>query len=431
MAIRVGEKFGTYELTKELGRGGAGIVYEGYDPSTKKNIALKVANKLSFKTPKSIKHFEKIFFNEAHIVGQLTHPNIIKIFDAGVEEDVFYFVMELVPGGNTLKSYCHPDRLLSYQQIIDIIYKCADALNYAHKEGVIHRDVKPTNILLTEEMDVKFCDFGNSHLASGVTDTTMPTGFIGSPRYMSPEQAQEDVVTNQTDLFSLGIVLYELLTGCHPFATDSFSRLIYKITNEPPPPLKQFRPDIPEIFEKIIYRLLQKDPTNRYKTGFDLAGDIRLATDFLDEPDTGDHLNEQKKLSEMQALAFFSGSSDAEILEIMRVATWCEHRAGDEIIVQGEKDAAFYVVVSGNVEVYHTNKLIDLIQAGDCFGEMGYLTKAKRTATVRAKDTVHLLKLSDQQIDQMSLGCQLHFNRVFLRTLLERLSVTTSKAFGR
>ena len=427
MTISAGEKLGKYELIKKLGHGGVGIVYEGYDPSTQQKVAVKVANKLSFKTPKSVEHFSKIFFNEARIIGKLTHPNIIKILDAGTEDKMFYFIMELVPGGDTLYSYCRPNKRFSYQRVIEIISKCANALHYAHQKGVIHRDVKPTNILLTKEMDVKFCDFGNSHLATGVADNTMPTSFIGSVRYMSPEQAQEGVLTHQTDIFSLGVVLYELLTGHHPFAADGFSRLIYKITNEPPPPLKSFCPDIPEIFEKIIYRVLQKDPSNRYKTALDFAGDIRLAMDFLDESENHDSLNDQKKFSEVQALDFFAGSSDAEISEIMHTATWCEHKSGEEIVVQGETDAAFYVVVSGNVEVYHDTKLIDTIKAGDCFGEMGFLTKAKRTATVRAGDNVHLLKLNNEQVDRMSLGCQLHFNRVFLRTLLKRLSVTTSK----
>ena len=159
--------------------------------------------------------------------------------------------MELVEGGHTLKPYCKPDNLLPYEQVVEIIFKCAKALDYAHRVGVIHRDIKPTNILLTKDMDVKFCDFSIAHLMTEEAESTMPTGFVGSPRYMSPEQVQEDMITNQTDLFSLGIVMYELLTGKHPYAADGFSRLIYKIINEQPPALRNYRKDIPEILSRF------------------------------------------------------------------------------------------------------------------------------------------------------------------------------------
>ena len=121
--------------------------------------------------------------------------------------------MELVPGGKTLKHYCSPETLLPYEQVVEIIFKCAKALDYAHREGVIHRDIKPTNILVTDDMDVKIVDFSIAHLMTEDTTMTMPMGFVGSPRYMSPEQAQEDNITHQTDLFSLGVVMYELLTS--------------------------------------------------------------------------------------------------------------------------------------------------------------------------------------------------------------------------
>jgi len=428
MATDIPKKLGKYEIIKELGRGSMGVVYEGHDPFTDHHVALKVANTHKFRNKKSAERYKKTFFNEAHTAGKLKHPNIIDILDAGAEGDICYIVMELVEAGNTLKPYCTPENLLPYEQVVEIIFKCAKALDYAHRVGVIHRDIKPTNILLTKDMDVKFCDFSIAHLMTEEAETTMPTGFVGSPRYMSPEQAQEDLITNQTDLFSLGIVMYELLTGKHPFAADGFSRLIYKITNESPPPLRDYRTDIPVIFEKIIYHALQKNPEKRYKMGLNMAADLSLAFDYLDEPQ--EDLDEKERFLQVKELDFFQGFSEAEIWEIIRACVWQDYEDGQEVVVQGDVDEAFFVIVSGSVDVYRETNLIGGIKEGDCFGEMGYLSNTERTATIQAKDFVRLLKINSTVIDQLSVGCQLHFNKVFLRTLVKRLSLTTAKVLN-
>ncbi len=424
MLTEIPKKLGKYEIIRELGRGSMGVVYKGHDPFTDHRVALKVANIHSLKK-KATERYKKIFFNEAHTAGKLKHPNIIEILDAGAEDDVCYIVMELVEGGHTLKLHCKPDNLLPYEQVIEIIFKCAKALDYAHRIGVVHRDVKPTNILLTKNMDVKFCDFSIAHLMTGEAETTMPTGFVGSPRYMSPEQAQEDLITNQTDLFSLGIVMYELLTGNHPFAADGFSRLIYKIINEQPPPLKDYRKDVPAILEKIIHHVLQKNPEKRYKMGLNLAADLSLAFDYLDIPQ--EDINEKERFLQVQSLDFFQGFSEAEIWEIIRVCVWQEYAAGQEIVVQGDIDEALYVVIAGVVNVYREANLIGSVESGDCFGEMSYRSKTKRTAMIRANNAVRLLKINSTAVDQLSVGCQLRFNKIFFGTLVRRLSFTGRK----
>jgi hypothetical protein len=222
--------------------------------------------------------------------------------------------------------------------------------------------------------------------------------------------------------------MYELLTGKHPFAADGFSRLIYKITNEQPPPLRSYRSDIPEIFEKIIYHVLQKNPERRYKMGLNMAADLSLAFDYLDEPQ--EDLDEKERFTQVQELEFFQGFSEAEIWEIIRSCVWQEYEAGQEVLVRGDVDEAFYVIVAGDVDVYRKTSRIGTIKAGDCFGEMGSLSNTERTATIQAKDAVRLLKINSTVIDQLSVGCQLHFNKVFLRTLVKRLSLTTAKVLN-
>ncbi|MGB1801331.1 MAG: serine/threonine protein kinase, partial [Gammaproteobacteria bacterium] len=269
--MKIPEKLGKYEIKEQVGRGSMGVVYKGHDPFSDKDVAVKVAMSESLNDKESGERYRKMFFNEAHTAGTLKHPNIVDILDAGVEEseegDHCYIVMELIENGDTLKTYCNSKNLLPLETVVEIIFKCAKALDYAHRNGVVHRDIKPTNILIDKDRDVKIADFSIAHLVNSDTTSTMPMGFVGSPRYMSPEQVQEDQITNQTDLFSLGIVMYELLTGKHPFAADSFSRLIHMIINEEHTPLSTHRSDVPDILEKIIHHALQKNPEKRYKMG--------------------------------------------------------------------------------------------------------------------------------------------------------------------
>jgi serine/threonine protein kinase len=425
MASQIPAKLGKYEIHKQIGKGSMGLVYEGYDPFSDRKVAVKVALSDSLRDRESGERYRKMFFNEAHTAGMLKHPNILEILDAGADGDECYIVMELVEGGETLKSYCTPENLLPLKQVIEIIFKCAKALDYAHRKGVIHRDIKPTNILLTPDMDVKIGDFSIAHVISADTTHTMPMGFVGSPRYMSPEQVQEDTITNQTDLFSLGIVMYELLTGKHPFMADSFSRLIHKIINEKPPPLGTYRADLPEILEKIIHHSLQKSQEKRYKMGLNMAADLSLAFDYLEEPQVNIEL--QEKFNAIKQLDFFRDFPDTEIWEIIHACMWAEVEAGKEIIVEGEIDDSFFIITSGSVEIRKGNKLIGILHEGDCFGEMAYLAKAERSATIAARDRVQLLKINATLIEQVSVDCQLHFSKVFLRTLVKRLTETTTR----
>ncbi|MBL1142893.1 MAG: protein kinase [Proteobacteria bacterium] len=426
--MKIPEKLGKYEIKEQVGRGSMGIVYKGHDPFADRDVAVKVAMSESLNDKESGERYRKMFFNEAHTAGTLKHPNIVEILDAGVEEDEdgdhCYIVMELIEEGDTLKSHCNAKNLLPLELVVEIIFKCAKALDYAHRNGVIHRDIKPTNILITPDQDVKIADFSIAHLINSDTTSTMPMGFVGSPRYMSPEQVQEDQITNQTDLFSLGIVMYELLTGKHPFAADSFSRLIHMIINENHSPLSTYRTEMPEILEKIIHHALQKNPEKRYKMGLNFAADLSLAFDYLEEPQQD--VEAQEKFNTIQTLSFFSEFPESEIWEIIHACVWQSYVAGDQIIVEGDIDDSFYIITSGEVDVYKDGALIGHLNKGDCFGEMAYLSKAERTATIMAKGRVELMKVNATLIEQVSVECQLHFSRVFMQTLVKRLSDTTA-----
>ena len=424
MAAAIPEKIGKYEIQKLAGKGSMGVVYQGYDPFSDQLVAVKLALVESLKDKETGARYRKMFFNEAHTAGMLKHPNIVSILDAGVDEDDCYIVMELVEGAETLKTFCKPDNLLPIEQVVEIVFKCAKALDYAHRKGVVHRDIKPTNILLTKDMDVKIADFSIAHVVTSDTTHTMPTGFVGSPRYMSPEQVQEDSITNQTDLFSLGIVMYELITGKHPFTADSFSRLIYKIINEKHPLLSSHRPDVPQILEQIVHHSLEKTAAKRYKMGLNMAADLSLAFDYLEE--TQQDIDEEEKFNAVQRLDFFQDFSIPEVWEIINACIWQDFEADADIIVEGDIDDCFYIIASGTVEVQKEGQTIGLLYEGDCFGEMGYLSKTERSATITANERVQLMKINATLIEQVSVDCQLHFSKVFLRTLVKRLSTTTA-----
>jgi len=428
MPVSVPKKLGKYEIQKQVGRGSMGIVYQGYDPFADRLVAVKVAMSDSLKDRESGQRYRKMFFNEAHTAGMLKHPNIMSILDAGVDGDECYIVMELVEGGDTLKTYCKADNLLPVKQVVEIIFKCAKALDYAHRQGVIHRDIKPTNILVTRDRDVKIGDFSIAHVISAENTHTMPSGFVGSPRYMSPEQVQEDSVSNQTDLFSLGIVMYELLTGRHPFIADSFSRLIHKIINEQQPPLSTYRSDLPEILERIISHALQKSPARRYKMGLNMAADLSLAFDYLEQPE--EDIGEQEMFNAIQNIDFFKEFPESEIWEIIRACIWQTCRLDEQIIVEGELDDSFYIIVSGSAEVSKEGHILGVLKAGDCFGEMSYLEKITRSASIRARESMQLMKINATLIDQVSTECQLRFSKVFLKTLVRRLSNTNMMAIS-
>ncbi len=425
MSDPIPEKLGKYEVNRELSRGSMGIVYQGYDPFVDRDVALKVALADSLNDEESGERYRKMFFNEAHTAGSLTHPNIIHILDAGVDQEVCYIVMEYIEGGETIKPLCRTDNLQPVEKVVEIIFKCAKALDYAHRQGVIHRDIKPTNILFTPDGDIKIGDFSIAHITNLDATETMPMGMVGSPRYMSPEQINEDYVTTQTDLFSLGIIMYEMLTGRHPFDADNFSRLIFKILNDEPPSILDLRPELPESLYKIVCKALAKNKDDRYQMGLEMASDLSKAFSNLERPE--EDIDEHENFNDVQSLDFFQGFADTELWEIVRASSWQEYNDGEEIITEGDLDDSFYIIVSGSVRVRKSDKDLRSLEKGDCFGEMGYLAKTKRTATIIAIGQSKLLKINSTVISQVTLNCQVRFLKVFLRTLIHRLSITTEK----
>lgn len=270
---------GRYELVEELGRGAMGIVYKGLDPKINRTVAIKTIH-FDDVEEAMVPQVKERFFREAQAAGGLNHPNILTIYDSGEEMDVAWIAMEFL-AGKDLEAFGKKENLLPWSKVLEICAKVAEALDYAHRHGIVHRDIKPANVMLLEKGEVKVTDFG---IARIISSSQTKTGVVmGSPSYMSPEQIAGKKVDGRSDLFSLGVMLYELLTGERPFQGDSIATIMFQITSSPPPPMANFVPKLPPIFQKLAEKALAKDPAQRFQTGEEFAKTLYALKERLDK----------------------------------------------------------------------------------------------------------------------------------------------------
>jgi serine/threonine-protein kinase len=273
---------GRYEIERELGKGAMGTVYLGKDPKINRIVAIKTLPLSQEFEEDELEAVKMRFFREAETAGRLTHPHIVTIYDAGEEHDLAYIAMEFLKGED-LRPYINRDNLLPLPTVINIIIQAAEALDYAHKENVVHRDIKPGNVMWERETgNIKLTDFGIAR----ITDASRTkTGMVlGTPSYMSPEQLSGQKVDGRSDLFSLGVMLFQLLCGSLPFQGDSMATLMYKITNEPHPNIVNLRSELAQeapLLIPIINKALQKSVNARYQTGGEMARHLRTCAQSL------------------------------------------------------------------------------------------------------------------------------------------------------
>lgn len=272
-------KIGRYEILEEIGRGTMGLVYKALDPKINRLLAIKTIRFSDEFDEDVIKEIKERFFREAEIAGKLSHPSIVTIYDMGDDGDLTYMAMEFLEGED-LDKFVDKKTLLPFRRILDLAAKVAEALEFAHNSGVIHRDIKPANIMLLKNDEVKVTDFG---IAKAISSSRTRTGVIlGTPNYMSPEQIMGQKVDSRSDIFSLGVLCFQLFTGELPFHGENLSSLLYEITQVKHPSLKSFNKKFPKVCEKIIDRALAKNPDDRFKTAEDMARVMRILASRMD-----------------------------------------------------------------------------------------------------------------------------------------------------
>jgi serine/threonine protein kinase len=328
--------------------------------------------------------------------------------------------MEYV-NGDSFDKYCKPDTLLPMERVLEMVFQVCRGLEYAHQNNVIHRDIKPSNLMLNSEGHAKITDFSIAYVKRG--HSTLETGIVGSPSYMCPEQIKEDSITEKSDLFSLGSVLYELLTGHRAFDGENEYAIMYKIVNEEPVALLEIKPDLPKSLGQMLEKALAKDPSQRYQSAVDFAYDLRMS--LHDLQDTTKEAIDNELLSYIQALPFFQDFTESQISEILSVVDVIKTGSNKTIIQEGDVDDSFYVLISGDVIVRKGKKSLTILEKGQCFGEMAYLTGGARNATITTNSECILLKFSSTLLETLSESIQLLFFRNFTQTVIQRLSQST------
>ncbi len=417
------DKVGKYEIVKELGRGATSTVYLALDTFSQQQVALKVFNLNVLRDSTRAKAYRKLLLTEASLAGKLSHPHIVKVFDAVMDGDVNYMVMEYVEG-ETLEKYGEVDHLMDLGHIAEIIYKCCKALEYAQYQGVTHRDIKPANILISGESDIKISDFGAAVIDN--QQSTQVSG-VGSPAYMSPEQIRELPLTHQTDIYSLGVTMYRLLTGKLPFEAANSYSMIYQIMNIDPLPPSAYRPEIPPELDAMVLRAMSKETEHRYQTWDEFARD--LVTFITHNVPQQAEIFDTEKFDTLRDLNFFKHFSDVELWEVLRISAWRKVNADETIIREGEEGHLFYIIAGGTVRVVKQGRLLSLLHKGDCFGEMAHLsgTEARRTTDVVTKTEVSLIEVDPEKLSRASANCRYQFGDAFLAILVRRLSMANTR----
>jgi serine/threonine protein kinase len=417
-------KIGKYEIIRVLGSGATSTVYLALDPFSNQQVAIKLFNLDRQYDSNLAKTHRKLLLTEASLAGKLYHPHIVKVFDAVMDGSVNYIVMEFVDG-ETIERHAEVDHLLPLNNVAEIIYKCCKALEYAQHQGVIHRDIKPANILLCSQGDIKISDFGAAVIVGH--QTTQVSG-VGSPAYMSPEQIKEQLLTHQTDIYSLGVTMYKLLTGKLPFDAGNNYSLIYQILNIEPPPASSFRPEMPAELDAIVLRAMQKNLSQRYQTWAEFAHDL---VSFFGHymADQAEKISDTEKFDALSSLGFFRNFSEVELWEVLHISEWRKMPADEHIIKDGEVGRTFFILANGIVKVLKQGRLLSLLRKGDCFGEMAHLSEYEfiRSSDVVAKSEAILIEISPEVLEKASTGCRSQFEHSFLRMLVKRLAVANTR----
>lgn len=415
-----------YEPRSELGRGATGVVYLADDTFSQRQVAVKIAHAQIFREDSQQPQVRKAWLNEVHLAGTLQHPYIVSVFDAGVTPSTAYLVMEYLPKG-TLEPFTRADSLKPVEEVLEILYKCASALDYACRAGIIHRDIKPANLQYVGPGEVKVGDFGAAYWSQGGEESTQVLD-IGSLAYMAPELFRQ-WITPQADIYALGVVLYRLLTSRHPFEAPTQAALMYQILNGTPPRLSELRNDLPPELDAIAARMIARSLEERYESwphvlialGEQLQ---RLGRRTLNNTTAGARTPPQGELhDQLSRLPLLGELNGAELWELLRISRWHRVPTNTILVEEGAPARSFYVLLEGEAKVTQEGKLINCLSPGTLFGELAFAeaTPTVRAATVTSTSDVTIGRFSYERLHHASTALQSKMLQIFFRLAAERL----------
>ncbi|WP_457418433.1 serine/threonine-protein kinase [Roseateles sp. P5_E7] len=419
---------GRYQVLKRLGEGATSDVFLARDPFQSQDVAIKRMRTWAPLPDTPASDFSNRFFSaEAALAGRLHHPNVVAILDAVAEASSPYLVMEYVPGV-TLKHFCRSDRLLPLDQIVEIAFKCAMALGYVYRQGLIHRDVKPANLLAVldgsgQVVDVKVSDFGS---ALNLHADSTQIHRVGSLAYMPPEQIEGADVDCRADIYALGAVLYHLICGRPPFDAPHQMALMHQIYHQPPLPLVGQREGVSEALDAVVQRALAKGPHDRFADWDSFAQALSGLVSSQQVPmNRLGEVRDSERFNMLRALEFFADFGDVQLWEVVRRARWKRYPLGHALFKRGQEGSSFHIIARGEVQVYRDNRLVATLGQGTSVGEMAYLAPnpdlRKHSTDIKVTQECTTICFEPESMSQLSPECQHRFDSAFIRVLVRRL----------
>ena len=414
-----------YEIREEIGRGATGTVYLAEDTFAQREVALKIAHQQVFNDDPDQVLIRKSWLNEVHLAGSLHHPYIVEVFDAGFGEHSAYLVMEYLAHG-TLEPFTKPNNLKPVSEVLEIAYKCASALDYACRAGIVHRDIKPASLQLVGPGAAKVGDFGAAYWSRSNSDATQVMD-IGSLAYMAPELFRQ-WVTPQADIYALGIVLHQLLTGKRPFDAPEQASLMYKILNGERDPLTSFRPDLPESLNDLLDKMLARSLEDRFPNWTTVLSALSEHSSKNQKEPQEKTISEERPAEavlydQLRQLPLLASLNDAQLWELLRISRWRKIQAGTVLMREGDKAVSCYLLLKGEAKIQQQGKLIALLDPGTLFGELAFAeeTPSPRAATVVAATDGTIGKWPYSKLHSASQGLQSKMLQIFFRLASERL----------
>lgn len=419
-------QIGKYRVRARLGEGATSEVFLAHDEFRGVDVAIKRV-RLGLLPESRESHFQRRFFAaEAALVGRLNHPNVVQILDAVADDAAPYLVMEYVRGV-TLRRFCRADALLPLEQIAEIGFKCAMALSYVYRLGVIHRDVKPANLIAVLDgeqiVDVKITDFGSAfNQASDATQVYR----VGSLAYMSPEQLDGDALDCRADIYSLAAVLYHLIAGRPPFDATRQAAIMHQIYNQDVLPLRTLREGVPQRLDDLILQALAKDRAQRPAGWEQFAGALSALVAEHEVPrGSTQRVLDSERFNLLRSLEFFQGFGDVELWEVVHRAHWQRLAYGHAIYRKGQEGDDFHILAGGGVDVYRDGERVARLGKGDTIGEMAYLAPNPElrvhAADVLVSEPATTISFTPQTLSQLSTPTRSLFDSAFIKLLVRRL----------